>query len=164
MKKIFFLGLIAGSLATNSCSSSKTGVTASQAQTTRSEVMKLKGQWDVSTVDYNKEFSVKPFDEGVSINCFVGSSWTFVPNNYTGSYALHGGGGCPEKTQAITFSVDKMGVVSIKKVGEGEKAKKVSAGYQLMLENATADSFTLVQSVNADGAPMDIRYNFVRTK
>lgn len=163
MKKTLFLGLIGASLIATSCASNKSGVTAGQAQTLRSEVMKLKGQWDISTIDYNKEFSVKPFDEGVSINCFVGSSWTLVPNNYTGSYNLHGSADCPETTQAITFSVDKNNVVSIKKVGEGAKAKQVAQGYQLILENPTADTFTLVQSVNADGSPMSIRYNFVRT-
>lgn len=155
--------MVSASLLVTSCAS-KSGVSAGEAQTLRSEVMKLKGQWDISSVDYNKEFSVKPFDEGVNINCFVGSSWTFVPNNYTGSYSLHGSGDCPERTQNITFSVDKTGVVSIKKVGEGEKAKRVSQGYQLILENPTATTFTLVQSVNADGTPMNIRYNFIRTK
>lgn len=163
MKNLFILGLIGGSLLATSCAS-KSGVTAGQAQTLRSEVMKLKGQWDIANIDYNKEFSVKPFDEGVSISCFVGSSWTLIPNNYTGTYNLHGSAACPEKTQAITFSVDKNNVVSIKKVGEGEKAKKVTGGYQLILENPTENSFTLVQSVNADGSPMDIRYNFVRTR
>ncbi len=163
MKKIFFLGLIGSTLLVTSCAS-KSGVSAGQAQTLRSDVMKLKGQWDIANIDYNKEYSVKPFDEGVIISCFVGSSWTLIPNNYTGTYALHGSAACPEKTQNITFSVDKNNVVSIKKVGEGEKAKKVSSGYKLMLENPTANSFTLVQSVSADGSPMDIRYNFVRTK
>jgi len=164
MKKIFFLGLIGGSLLATSCSSSKSGVSAGQAQTLRSEVMKLKGQWDIANIDYNREYSVKPFDEGVSISCFVGSSWTLIPNNYTGTYNLHGSAACPEKMQAITFSVDKNNVVSIKKVGEGEKAKKVTAGYKLMLENPTENTFTLVQSVNSGGTSMDIRYNFVRTK
>jgi len=162
MKQLFFLGMVSASLLVTSCAS-KTGVSAGEAQTMRSEVMKLKGQWSISNVDYNKQYSVKPFDEGASINCFVGSSWTFIPNNYTGSYTLHGENGCPAKMQPITFSVDKTGVVSIKKVGEGEKAKRVTAGYQLILENPTADSFTLVQSVSADGSPMDVRYNFVRT-
>ena len=163
MKNLFILGLLGSALAVTSCSS-KSGVSAGQAQTLRSDVMKLKGQWDISNIDYNKEFSVKPFDEGVSISCFVGSSWTLIPNNYTGTYNIHGSAACPEKMQAITFSVDKNNVVSIKKVGEGEKAKKVTGGYQLILENPTANSFTLVQSVNADGSKMDIRYNFVRTK
>ena len=163
MKKLFFLGLIGSSLFVTSCAS-KGGVSAGEAQTLRSEVMKLKGQWDISNIDYNKEYSVKPFDEGVVISCFVGSSWTLTPNNYTGSYHIHGNDACPEKTQAITFSVDKNNVVSIKKVGEGEKAKQVSQGYKLLLENPTATTFTLVQSVSADGKPMDIRYNFVRTK
>ena len=163
MKKTLFLGLIGASLLAASCSSNKTGVSAGQAQTLRSEVMNLKGQWDISNIDYNKEYSVKPFDEGVMISCFIGSSWTLVPNNSTVTYNLHGSTACPERTQAITFSVDKNNVVSIKKVAEGEKAKKVTAGYQLILENPAADSFTLVQSVNANGSPMQIRYNFVRT-
>ncbi|WDF46787.1 lipocalin family protein [Chryseobacterium sp. KACC 21268] len=163
MKQLLFLGMVSAGLLATSCAS-KTGVSAGEAQTVRSEVMKLKGQWDISNVDYNKEFSVKPFDEGVSIGCFVGSSWTFIPNNYTGTYTIHGSSACPDRTQNITFSVDKTGVVSIKKIGEGEKAKKVGSGYKLMLENPTANTFTLIQSVNADGKPMDIRYNFIRTK
>ena len=169
MKKV--LGGLCGLalLAATSCSTSKNAtsgdgsVTAGQAQSLRSDVMKLKGQWTVANVDYNKSYSIKPFDEGADINCFVGSTWKLIPNNYTGAYTLNGGGSCPQKTQAITFSVDKYSNVSIKKVGEGEKAKRVTAGYMLRLENPTDNSFTLVQSLNADGSPMDVRYNFVRT-
>jgi hypothetical protein len=119
MRKLIFLGMIGGALLATSCSS-KNGVSAGEAQTLRSEVMKLKGQWDISNIDYDRNYSVKPFDEGASINCFVGSSWTLIPNNYTGTYTLHGENGCPAKIQAITFSVDKNSVVSLKKVGEGE--------------------------------------------
>lgn len=163
MRKLFFLGILGSALVATSCSSNKTGVSAGQAQALRSDVMKLKGQWDISTVDYDRNYSVKPFDEGANMSCFVGSSWTLVPNNYTGSYTLHGENGCPSKVQAITFSVDKNSVVSMKKVGEGDKAKRVLQGYNLILENPTENSFTLLQSVNADGNRVDIRYNFVRT-
>ncbi|MFC4162102.1 lipocalin family protein [Epilithonimonas zeae] len=168
MRKLI-LGILGIAFFATSCSSTKNAsssdgsVSAGQAQTVRAEVMKLKGEWSISDVDYNKSFKIKPFDEGADINCFVGSSWKLVPNNYTGAYTLNGGGDCPMRTQAITFSVDKYSNVSIKKVGEGEKAKHVSAGYMLRLENPTENSFTLVQSVNADGSPMDVRYNFVRT-
>ncbi|HBR11952.1 MAG TPA: hypothetical protein DD740_07065 [Chryseobacterium sp.] len=167
MKKIIFglfgIALVAGSCSTTKSASSDGSVSAGQAQSLRAEVMKLKGEWTISDVDYNKSYSIKPFDEGADINCFVGSAWKLIPNNYTGTYSLNGGGSCPVKTQAITFSVDKYSNVSIKKVGEGEKAKKVGAGYMLRLENPTDNSFTLVQSLNADGSPMDVRYNFVRT-
>ena len=168
MRKLI-LGIAGIALFATSCSSTKNAsspdgsVTAGQAQAVRAEVIKLKGEWTIDNVDYNKSFSIKPFDEGADINCFVGSSWKLIPNNYTGTYSLNGGGSCPTKTQAITFSVDKYNNVSMKKVGEGEKAKRVSAGYMLRLENPTENSFTLVQSLNADGSPMDVRYNFVRT-
>lgn len=164
MKKIFLLGMVSGYLLAVSCSSKNPATNTGEMQIVRSDVMKLKGQWNLSNVDYDKNYSIKPFDEGVSINCFVGSSWTLIPNNYTGSYELHGSSSsCLEKTQKITFSVDKNSVVSIKKLDEGEKAKKVSFGYQLILENPTENSFTLLQSVNADGKTLNIRYNFIRT-
>ena len=162
MRKLIFLGMLGTALVATSCSSKKTGVSAGEAQALRADVMKLKGQWDISNIDFDRNYSIKPFDEGASINCFVGSPWTLIPNNYTGTYTLHGENGCPSKIQAITFSVDKNSVVSIKKVGDGEKAKRVLSGYKLMLENPTADSFTLVQSLTADGKAMDVRYNFVR--
>ncbi len=162
MRKLIFLGIIGSVLTAVSCSSNKSGVSAGEAQALRSDVMKLKGQWDIANIDYDRNYSVKPFDEGASITCFVGSSWTLIPNNYTGTYTLHGENGCPSKIQAITFSVDKNSVVSMKKVEEGEKAKRVLAGYKMILENPTENSFTLLQSVNADGKRMDIRYNFVR--
>ncbi len=161
MRKLFFLGLIGSAMVATSCSS-KSGVSAGEAQAVRADVMKLKGQWDISNIDYDKNYTVKPFDEGVSISCFVGSSWTLTPNNYTGTYTLHANAGCPEKIQNITFSVDKNSVVSIKKIAEGEKAKRVTGGYQFILENPTTNTFTLMQTVNADGKPMSIRYNFVR--
>ena len=100
MKKVLLTGMI-GTLFAVSCSS------ANQAQNARADFMKLKGSWEISSVDYDKQCKIKPFDEGADAQCFVGSQWNLVPNNNTGSYALAGGGDCPTVTRAIKFDVSK---------------------------------------------------------
>ena len=99
MKKVLLTGMI-GTLFAVSCSS------ANQAQNARADFMKLKGSWEISSVDYDKQYKIKPFDEGADAQCFVGSQWNLVPNNNTGSYALAGGGDCPTVTRAIKFDVN----------------------------------------------------------
>ena len=54
MRKLFFLGMLGTAVVATSCSSNKTGVSAGEAQALRSDVMKLKGQWDISNIDYDK--------------------------------------------------------------------------------------------------------------
>ena len=78
MKKVLLTGMI-GTLFAVSCSS------ANQAQNARADFMKLKGSWEISSVDYDKQYKIKPFDEGADAKCFVGSQWNLVPNNNTGS-------------------------------------------------------------------------------
>ena len=67
----------------------------------------LKGEWVVSSVDYDKKFKLKPFHENVDVQCFVGGIWKLIPNNYSGSYSLNGKGDCPMVRQAIKFEVTK---------------------------------------------------------
>ena len=69
MRKLIFLGMLGTALVATSCSSNKTGVSAGEAQALRADVMKLKGQWDISNIDFDRNYSIKPFDEGASINC-----------------------------------------------------------------------------------------------
>ena len=30
------------------------------------------------------KYKIKPFDEGADAQCFVGSHWRLIPNNYSG--------------------------------------------------------------------------------
>ena len=98
MKNLLLAGII-GAAFTVSCSTAKT------AQSNKSEFLKLKGDWEITSVDYNKDFKVRPFDEGADAQCFVGSHWRLIPNNYSGSYTLNGGGACPSVIQPIKFEV-----------------------------------------------------------
>lgn len=155
MKKVLLTGMI-GTLFAVSCSS------ANQAQNARADFMKLKGSWEISSVDYDKQCKIKPFDEGADAQCFVGSQWNLVPNNNTGSYALSGGGDCPTVTRAIKFDVSKDKEFSFKVIDAGVKAKNVTAGYVLDFQNQTPTSFTLVQNVPFEGKILKVYYNFTK--
>jgi len=155
MKKVLLTGMI-GTLFAVSCSS------ANQAQNARADFMKLKGSWEISSVDYDKQYKIKPFDEGADAQCFVGSQWNLVPNNNTGSYALAGGGDCPTVTRAIKFDVNSDKEFSFKVIDAGVKAKNVTAGYVLDFQNQTPTSFTLVQNVPFEGKILKVYYNFTK--
>ena len=155
MKKVLLTGMI-GTLFAVSCSS------ANQAQNARADFMKLKGSWEISSVDYEKGYKIKPFDEGADAQCFVGSQWNLVPNNNTGSYALAGGGDCPTVTRAIKFDVSKDKEFSFKVIDAGVKAKNVTVGYVLDFQNQTPTTFTLVQNVPFEGKILKVYYNFTK--
>ena len=155
MKKVLLTGMI-GTLFAVSCSS------ANQAQNARADFMKLKGSWEISSVDYDKQYKIKPFDEGADAQCFVGSQQNLVPNNNTGSYALAGGGDCPTVTRAIKFDVNSEKQFSFKVIDAGIKAKNVTAGYVLDFQNQTPTSFTLVQNVPFEGKILKVYYNFTK--
>ncbi|WP_449399162.1 hypothetical protein [Chryseobacterium wanjuense] len=78
MKKLLLAGMLGTSLFAVSCSSVNNAKTA---QNQRSEFLKMKGDWQIVSIDYDKQFKVKPFDDGVDAQCFVGSHWRLIPNN-----------------------------------------------------------------------------------
>ncbi|WP_223569213.1 hypothetical protein, partial [Agrobacterium tumefaciens] len=100
---------------------------------------------------------------GADAQCFVGSHWRLIPNNYTGAYTLNGGGACPSITQPIKFEVKDGNTFMFKKIAEGTKAKQNLAGYSLTITNQSTDQFSLVQSVPFDGNTVQVVYNFQRT-
>ena len=155
MKKVLLTGMI-GTLFAVSCSS------ANQAQNARADFMKLKGSWEISSVDYEKGYKIKPFDEGADAKCFVGSQWNLTPNNNTGSYSLSGGGDCPTVTRAIKFDVNSEKQFSFKVIDAGVKAKNVTVGYVLDFQNQTPTTFTLVQNVPFEGKILKVYYNFTK--
>lgn len=159
MKNLLLAGIV-GAIMSVSCSTVKTAKTA---QSDRVEFLKLKGDWEVTSVDYDINFKVKPFDEGADAKCFVGSHWRLIPNNYSGSYTLSGGGACPSVIQPIKFEVVNGTEFKFKKLLEGSKAKAVTVGYSLNLISQTTDSFSLEQNVPSGSDNVRIVYNFART-
>ncbi len=156
MKNIFLAGIMGAALLA-SCSTAKT------AQSNRAEFLKLKGDWQLTSVNYDKNYKVKPFDEGADAQCFVGSQWKLVPNNYTGTYSLNGGGDCPTVTQPIKFEVVNGNEFKFKKIVDGTKAKQNLSGYSLYLSNQTESSFSLEQNIPSGNETVKVVYNFQKT-
>ncbi|MCJ8498103.1 lipocalin family protein [Chryseobacterium salipaludis] len=156
MKKVLLTGIL-GSAVLMSCSTAKT------AQSNRADFLKMKGDWEITSVNYDRNYKVKPFDEGADAQCFVGSHWRLIPNNWSGSYTLTGGGACPSVVQPIKFEVVNGNEFRFKKMLEGSKAKAVTEGYSLNLVSQTTDQFSLEQNVPANGEMVRIVYNFERT-
>lgn len=157
MKKILLVGVVINSLLSTSCSSTQ-GLT--ETQKNSRNFFKLKGDWEITNIEHSKSFKVKPFDEGVDAQCFVGSVWKLVPNNYSGSFSLNGKDNCPVFTQPIKFEVVDGNQFKFKKIMEGRKAKNVSGGYVLNLINQTETSFVLEQNIAFDGEIVKVYYNF----
>lgn len=166
MKRLLCLGAMVAVLATSCSSRNATSGSANNDSygTTTGKYYQLKGEWEIESVAVDKGYKIKPFDENADSQCFVGSRWTLVPNNNTGSYALLGGANCPTVTQAIKFDVTPDNQFKFKKIMAGEKAKSVKSGYYLLLQNLTPNSFTLAQSLDSDGQVVKAYYNFKRIK
>lgn len=152
MKNLLLSGIILAMFSI-SCSAVKDARTA---DANRTEFLKLKGNWEITSINYDKNYKVKPFDEGADAQCFVGSQWKLVPNNWTGSYTLNGGGDCPSFTQPIKFEVLNRTQFQFKKIADGTKAKQNTAGYTLALVSQSENNFTLQD--NSSG--VTITYNF----
>ena len=152
--KNFLLAGIVGAALSVSCSTAKT------AQNNRAEFLKLKGDWQITSVNYDHNYKVKPFDEGADAQCWVGSQWKLVPNNWTGSYSINGSGDCPSVTQPIKFEVINGTQFQFKKIADGTKAKQNLAGYTLNLLSQGETSFSLEQNIPSGGENVRIVYNF----
>ncbi|MDH6252902.1 hypothetical protein M2347_002629 [Chryseobacterium sp. H1D6B] len=160
MKKLLLAGMLGTSLFAVSCSTVKKAETS---QNQKSEFLKLKGDWEITSIDYDKGYKIKPFDEGADAQCFVGSHWRLIPNNYTGAYTLNGGGACPSLTQPIKFEVKDGSSFMFKKIASGTKAKQNTVGYSLNIINQSTDQFSLEQNVPFDGSTVRVVYNFQRS-
>ncbi|MCW1963149.1 lipocalin family protein [Chryseobacterium viscerum] len=159
MKKLLLAGMLGTSLFAVSCSSVNKAATS---QNQRADFLKMKGDWQIVSIDYEKGYKIKPFDEGADAQCFVGSHWRLIPNNWTGAYTLNGGGDCPAITQPIKFEVKDGNTFMFKKIAAGTKAKQNSVGYSLTMINQTTDQFSLEQDVPFEGGNVKVVYNFQR--
>ena len=160
MKKLLLAGMLGTSLFAVSCSSVNKAATS---QNQRADFLKMKGDWQIVSIDYDKGYKIKPFDEGADAQCFVGSHWRLIPNNWTGAYTLNGGGDCPAITQPIKFEVKDGNTFMFKKIASGTKAKQNTAGYTMTLINQSTDQFSLQQDVPFEGGNVKVVYNFQRT-
>lgn len=129
----------------------------------------FKGDWTLTNVSYpnNSGFVDVTLLGDASTKCFVNSDWHFVSNNNKGTYVLNNAG-CGDGERAFVWDVQVADADSglydftLKPVGEGENARKVSTGYRMNLASLDENSMVWEQTVSYEGKPFLIRMNFVK--
>jgi PBP1b-binding outer membrane lipoprotein LpoB len=122
----------------------------------------IKGNWQITNVSYagSNMFNIKSFQIADS-KCFEGSTWHFVSNNNSGNMSLTKAG-CPAVDGDFKWTVTPNQDFTLKFVGEGDKAKNVTAGFFLKLRNQTENQFQLVDNANIAGRATEVVYTFNR--
>lgn len=123
----------------------------------------LKGNWTITAVNFpgSDYLKVNSFSLEDS-KCFIGSDWNFISNNNKGNLKLNSlSSSCKDFSSPITWYIDKDGNF-ILKIINSYKAKEVSTGFLLTLNNATETSFDLVDQINVAGDIKNITYLFQR--
>jgi len=120
----------------------------------------IKGNWRVKSVTYPGSDYIKVVSFNLAdAQCFVGSTWNFIPNNDSGDMAVSKSG-CPSITSKIKWYVNKDGQFVLKFLDEKIKSKNIKEGYVLKLLEQSTNSFKLSEGVDVGGKMVDVVYLF----
>ena len=155
MKRTIFL-LVAISLL--SCGTSKT---------VRVSKKVIKGDWTLSSITYSKtgKYNVTLLND-TSKDCFEGSTWSFIPNNNTGTYAINESS-CSTGVRNFVFTIQEVNVETglydflLKPTNEKNKSE-TNQGFRLKLAALSESDMQWQQTVSVDGNPFIINMNFTK--
>ena len=162
MKKLvqFSFAVLAFTLVLSACSSSKNAVTGAS-NVSRG---KFTGTWTINNVSYDgivQQAVQNVFDQAPP-QAFVGSTWKLT-NSGNGIYTLQNG-----TSQTIFWSVNNSAgsnqLFQFKKLFEGDKAQKVTEGYQLVVAANDGNTMTLKSPVDVGGKTAYIIYSFTKAQ
>jgi hypothetical protein len=161
MKRILFIAAIICStlMVFQSCSTTK-GTSASS-NLKRGNVS---GNWVLNNITFERvpAIAVRSLFDEASYKCFIGSTWKLT-NSGNGSYTLPGGNQCAAATQSIFWSVSTADeTFQFKKLFEGDKAKKVTSGYRLVLSSATGENLVLKSPIEYGNSTAYVVLNFTK--
>lgn len=164
MKKLAFFFLAAtmavGCKSKQAAASTNTSATTVSTHFDDAAGSKIKGNWKITNVSYpgSDYIKVTSFDIA-DTKCFIGSTWSFIPNNNKGNMALTSGN-CPAFNTPIEWYINKEGQFVLKFVEAKMKAKNVKEGYVLRIANSTDKSFQLIDQINVGGQMTNVVYQF----
>lgn len=155
MKKLLSLLIIATLIL--SCSTSKT---------VRTSKKTIKGDWTLSTVTYSESgtFNVTLLNDAAK-ECFEGSTWHFVPNNFTGNYTVNNAD-CSTGIRYFRFNIKEVDAETdlysflLKPTNEKYKSDEYNRGFKMKLTQLSEETMQWKQSVMVDGKPFGIYLNF----
>jgi hypothetical protein len=121
---------------------------------------KFTGTWTLNNVSYDGlvESAVSNVFDQAKPSAFVGSTWKLT-NSGNGMYTLSNG-----TSQSIYWSVNNSGsngqMFQFKKIYEGDKAKNVQQGYQLMVSSNDGSNMILKSPVSIGSGTGYVVYSF----
>lgn len=144
----------------SSCSSSK------EARKWKNDI---NGTWTLQTITtdgINGKFNAKVFNEA-DYTCFIGSTWTFVANNSSGSYMLDGNTkDCAALTRLIKWSIyEPKGAekeFQFKRMDTKKAALDNGDGFRLKVITVDDKAMQLRSNITFEGKPAGIIYNFTK--
>ena len=127
----------------------------------------IKGEWTLNNITYSQSgaFNVKLLQDASS-TCFENSSWQFIPNNNSGTYAINSNG-CETGTRNFIFTIEDVDASTgyqgflLKPVDEKKKSE-TNKGFRLSLTQLSTTSMQWQQTVPVDGKPFTITMNFTK--
>ena len=123
----------------------------------------IKGNWTLNKIIYSKtgDYKVTIFKDA-SKECLEGSSWKFVPNNNTGTYAI-------SSTNCVSGERDFIFVVQEIDAASGyydfllkPKNNENKEGFRLQLTELSETTMQWKQYLNVDGTQFIINMNFTK--
>ena len=163
MKKVLFLLMLGLSVA--ACKTQ--GTIAQSTQGTRQANKVITGEWILSSVTYSEKgkYEITLLND-TSKECFEGSYWKFVPNNYRGIYAINKAG-CAAGDRHFIFTVQEVdkstGYYDFLLKPTNEKYQsETNAGVRLHLAYLSENEMRWEQTVRVDGKPFVISMNFTK--
>jgi hypothetical protein len=129
----------------------------------------IKGIWTLDEVTYSEEgnFLIQLLSD-TSKECFLGSTWRFIPNNNTGVYAINGAD-CPTGDRHFIFVIQEVDQTTglydfLLKPTNEKKKSETNVGFRLHLTQLTNDKMKWEQTVSLEGKPFTIVMNFTKTE
>lgn len=156
MQRIIVLFLMAALL--SACSASKT---------VRTSRKVIKGSWTLNSITYSEAgtYNVNLLNDA-SEECFEGSSWQFVPNNNTGTYAIEQAG-CSPGVRYFIFTIEEVdpetGLYDFLLKPTNEKYKsETNQGFRLRLSALSDAMMQWQQTLTVEGEAFTLFMNFTK--
>jgi hypothetical protein len=127
----------------------------------------IKGDWTLSSITYSKtgKYNVTLLND-TSKDCFEGSTWSFIPNNNTGTYAINESS-CSTGVRNFVFTIQEVNAETglydflLKPTNEKNKSE-TNQGFRLKLAALSESDMQWQQTVSVDGNPFIINMNFTK--
>ncbi len=155
MKKIIVFVLLASLVI--SCGTPKTVIQSKKV---------IKGYWSLDQINYSEAgtFDVTLLNDA-SKECFIGSTWRFIPNNNTGIYTITDAHCVPTGDRNFNFTIQEIdnntGLYDfLLKPTDVKHKSEYNTGFRLQLTQLTETTMRWEQTVSVDGKPFKIYMNF----